>query len=802
MSFESFYRATAGIGHAYSKGLDEFTQRTALAKLGTQLQSGDYNGAAQTAFAAGDTGTGVGLLKLGEERRKTGLEEAAGQWFQNGLGGGQGAGVAAPGLGSLGTPSRALPAFAQSGEGGGMGDYLASTRAKESGGNDLARNPTSTATGRYQFTEGTWNGLARKYPNLGLTPDGRTDPAQQERAMQAFTRDNAQALSAAGIPINPQTLYGAHFLGASGFTSFARGAANNPEAPAINFVGSDAARANRTVFFNRDGSPKSAGEVFAWMGRGRGGGGGAPAGRSSVAVAETEADAQALEGRMGMLPQAPRQVAGYDAHSDLPAEGSFPAGYNIPEGQGAVGEEPIAGARGIVPGSPSGILNGSAAARSAPAMGVPPGGRSMTLPPEAGGPLVQVAQAGGAPAGLPGGAGGQEVGGIPTAQISQSPLGQKLPFLMRAVAHPNLPAGQRQLAQILLKEALDETKMPESVKEFQYARANGMTQARSPAEYAREKAGDQTQFIQAGGRVLLGNRSAGTVRDVTPENLPPTWRPLTPEERQGLGVRPDAAVYMTPEGPKSLSGQTINVAPGERAQDAAIGADYGKRFVELQRSATSARSTLSTIDTMERAMNAPGFYSGTGGQGRLAFNRALTSLGITDKETAAPAEVFDALANRLVMESLGGSLGAGVSNADVSFLQRTTPDLAKTPAGNRQLLSIARAVATRQQEVARLARDYAKANNNRLDPGFDDAVAQWAEANPLFPQGGGAGGSRSQVPALPSPTQARSAQPQPEAPSSAVPAGAVDYLRANPNLRDAFDAKYGTGAAARALGGN
>ena len=47
---------------------------------------------------------------------------------------------------------------------------------------------------------------------------------------------------------------------------------------------------------------------------------------------------------------------------------------------------------------------------------------------------------------------------------------------------------------------------------------------------------------------------------------------------------------------------------------------------------------------------------------------------------------------------------------------------------------------------------------------------------------------------------------EPEAPAgspsgvSAVPASAVDYLRANPNLRDAFDQKYGPGAAARALG--
>lgn len=98
----------------------------------------------------------------------------------------------------------------------GIANYFASARQAESGGNDLARNPNSSATGRYQFIDSTWRGLMEQYPQLGLTWDGRTDPAQQERAMQQFTSDNAAVLQRAGIPVDGGSLYAAHFLGAGG----------------------------------------------------------------------------------------------------------------------------------------------------------------------------------------------------------------------------------------------------------------------------------------------------------------------------------------------------------------------------------------------------------------------------------------------------------------------------------------------------------------------------------------------------------------------------------------------------------
>ncbi|AOG07963.1 lytic transglycosylase domain-containing protein [Bosea sp. RAC05] len=161
----------------------------------------------------------------------------------------------------------------QAGAGAG-GDYLASIRAAESGGDDAARNPRSTATGRYQFTEGTWATLMRSNPELGLTPAGRLDPAQQERAIRVFTAENAATLRRNGLRDTNQNLYAAHFLGSGGAVEFVKGAEANPDAQAAALVGPGVAVANREVFFRPDGTAKSAGEVYAWMGRKAGGSGG------------------------------------------------------------------------------------------------------------------------------------------------------------------------------------------------------------------------------------------------------------------------------------------------------------------------------------------------------------------------------------------------------------------------------------------------------------------------------------------------------------------------------------------------
>ena len=180
------------------------------------------------------------------------------------------------------------------------------------------------------------------------------------------------------------------------------------------------------------------------------------------------------------------------------------------------------------------------------------------------------------------------------------------------------------------------------------------------------------------------------------------------------------------------AGTTINMG-AEKAQDATVGKGYGEYQLDLATKGRNAGSTLNTLALMEQAMKTPGFYSGVGGEGIKRANQFLGALGVKDPRAASAAEVFDALSNKVVLDGLGGSLGPGISNTDRDYISRTAPTLAQSEQGNRDLIGVARKLAQRQQDVARLAREYAGKNQGRLDAGFDQVLDEYATANPLFP---------------------------------------------------------------------
>ena len=152
------------------------------------------------------------------------------------------------------------------------GNYYATLENKESSGNPNAKAETSSATGLGQFTNGTWRNMMQKHPDLGLTANGRTDPEQSRRAIVRFTEDNAKVLRNNGIDANDKNLYMTHFLGAGDAPNFIRAVMQDPSVRADSLVQPESAAANKTIFYNKDGSPRSAGQVYGMLTRKFGGG--------------------------------------------------------------------------------------------------------------------------------------------------------------------------------------------------------------------------------------------------------------------------------------------------------------------------------------------------------------------------------------------------------------------------------------------------------------------------------------------------------------------------------------------------
>lgn len=170
-------------------------------------------------------------------------------------------------------------------------DYLLATAQRESSLNPTAKAGTSTATGLFQFIEQTWLGVMKSTgAKLGLgtyadaitaRSDGtytvsdpttrqaildlRRDPKVSATMAGALTQRNREALGATlGREPTAGDLYAAHVLGARGATTLIASAQGSPARSAALDL-PEAAVANRSLFYDRAGRPRSSSELYALL---------------------------------------------------------------------------------------------------------------------------------------------------------------------------------------------------------------------------------------------------------------------------------------------------------------------------------------------------------------------------------------------------------------------------------------------------------------------------------------------------------------------------------------------------------
>ena len=142
---------------------------------------------------------------------------------------------------------------------------LAAIGAIESAFNPSAKAPTSSASGLFQFINSTWQTMLRKYgPKYDIPPNTpQTDPRASALMGAEFIKENVAALKGVKSDITPTDVYLAHFLGAGGARQLLKA---DPGTDAVALMPGPAA-ANRSIFFNRDGSHRTVKEVYAEIGR-------------------------------------------------------------------------------------------------------------------------------------------------------------------------------------------------------------------------------------------------------------------------------------------------------------------------------------------------------------------------------------------------------------------------------------------------------------------------------------------------------------------------------------------------------
>jgi hypothetical protein len=494
-------------------------------------------------------------------------------------------------------------------------DYLVRTAQRESNFNPMARAPTSSAAGLFQFTKGT----AQQY---GLS--NPFDPVANADAAARLAKDNGAVLQAQGHNAKAPELYAAHFLGAAGADRFLDGLKANPNAPAAAFVEPRQAAANRAIFYNKDGTPKTTAQVYNSFSQSMG------------------AD--------------PIQTASA-ADADAPAAGSQAVGqFNLPGGAGSV---PAAQPRAAIP------------------------------------PQMQ-------------------------QQLRQ----------MIAQGGPEM----RQQALAYIARASQPT-------EYKFEKVGDRLVRINPRTGAVEDAGiggaakEEWQAVpRPDGSVVLVEKNSGRTRAPEGIGAAPAARDIVdPAERRAAGV-PESytgPVQRKADGTLLMPGAAAPPKP-ETTYDTETSKAYAKTWNDIRDDADAAGATKNALRVMKGLANDPNFYSGTGGQMAQRFNRAMVAIGAKDPGATSATEAFQAFANEVTLGKLGGKLGAGVSNTDVGFIQQIAPQLSNTQAGNKLIIELSERMVDRKQEVAKLARQYAKENGGRLGPGWDEFIANYSQQNPLF----------------------------------------------------------------------
>lgn len=262
-------------------------------------------------------------------------------------------------------------------------------------------------------------------------------------------------------------------------------------------------------------------------------------------------------------------------------------------------------------------------------------------------------------------------------------------------------------------------------------------QAMGPGDYLKATASQQAPTN------LQSNLAAAGLQPGTPEfqravleNVNPGQRPTSlMQNLEAAGLQPGTPAYRDAV-LQGTRGTTVNVGAGEKAWDTESAKLFAKRYDDLTTQAQSAQQMLGLYDLAQAGLDS-GVRTGSFGGAEQAVRQMGLALGIGNADKIAGGELLTAVQNRMALQMRSPDSGMGmpgaVSDRDLTFLKEAQIGLDRSPEGNRKMLDAFRRLEQRKVEIAQLADQYVQ-QKGRMDAGFNQAVREYADANPLFPR--------------------------------------------------------------------
>lgn len=176
----------------------------------------------------------------------------------------------------------------------------------------------------------------------------------------------------------------------------------------------------------------------------------------------------------------------------------------------------------------------------------------------------------------------------------------------------------------------------------------------------------------------------------------------------------------------------------EKEEDKAVGKAFGEQYVDLQKAGMAAPGKIAKYDRLNQLLDGvdTGTFKGTTTDIKAAAKGAgldLESMGI--KDDVPQIQAAQALTNAMALELRNPSGGAGMpgalSDQDRIYLRSMEPGIEKTREGRMLMTDTSKKLAQRDVDVAKQARDYRR-KHGKIDEGFYDNLADYANKNPLF----------------------------------------------------------------------